>query len=145
MQSRYKDICIALINDAEEDMKSAKILVDNSIYSKSIYHSQQCVEKMLKSILALNAIIITDEHKVSDKLALLFSKFNQIKEIIQEARKLERHGSRPRYPLFYDPIKPIWEPSKEYKKSDAEEAIFIARKVYTTILEFIKEKYNINK
>ncbi|MBI4454005.1 HEPN domain-containing protein [Candidatus Woesearchaeota archaeon] len=145
MQSRYKDICIALINDAEVDMNAARILLDSKIYSKSIYHSQQCVEKMLKAMLALNAIIITDEHNVSDKLTLLFSKFNQIKEVIQEARKLERHGSRPRYPLFYDPIKPIWEPSKEYKKNDAEEAITIADKVHNVIFNFIKEKYGITK
>lgn len=145
LQSRYKDICIALINDAEVDIKSARILLENDIFSKSIFHSQQAVEKMIKSVLALNAIIITDEHHVSDKLALLFSKFNQLNEVIHEAKVLERQGSKPRYPLFHDPIKPIWEPSKEYKKSDAEIAINTANKVYNTLLSFIEKKYGVNK
>ena len=116
MQSRYKEICIALVIDAKDDIKAAGILLKNDIFSKSVYHSQQAVEKLLKAVLALNGILITDEHVVSDKFSLLFSKFNQVKEVAAEAKFLERQGSKTRYPLFHNPIKPIWIPSKEYKK-----------------------------
>jgi len=143
LQSRYKDICNALILDAKEDLKAAKILLANAIYSKSIFHSQQTVEKALKSALALNAIFITDDHVVSDKFSLLFSKFNQIKEVAEEAKFLERQGSKTRYPLFHNPIKPIWIPSKEYKKEDAEKALQKAQFVLDKILNFLKEKYKI--
>ena len=143
LQSRYKDICNALIIDADEDMRAAEVLLKNSIYSKAVYHSQQVVEKYLKAVLALNAILITDDHVVSDKFSLLFSKFNQVKEVAAEAKFLEKQGSRSRYPLFRDPIKPIWIPSNEYKKQDAQKAIEKARFVKDKINIFLKEKYNI--
>lgn len=144
LQSRYKDICNALIIDAKEDLKAAKILLDNSIYSKSVFHSQQVVEKALKAVLALNAIFITDEHVVSDKFNLLFSKFNQLKEVAEEAKFLERQGSKTRYPLFHNPIKPIWIPSREYKNQDAEKALQKADLVLKKILGFLKDRYGIN-
>src|SRR3989338_5658998 len=100
--------------DAIDDLKAADVLLKNNIFSKSVYHSQQAVEKSLKAVLALNAIFITDEHVVSDKFSLLFSKFNRVKEVADEAKFLERQGSKSRYPLFRDPIKPIWIPSREY-------------------------------
>jgi len=143
LQSRYKDICNALIIDAKEDQKAAKVLLDNSIYSKSVFHSQQIVEKALKAVLALNAIFITDEHVVSDKFSILFSKFNQVKEVAQEAKFLEQQGSKTRYPLFHNPIKPIWIPSIEYKKPDAEKALQKADFVLTKIIGFLKDKYGI--
>ena len=143
MQSRYKDICNALITDSKEDLKAARVLLDSSIYSKSVFHSQQIVEKALKAVLALNAIFITDEHVVSDKFSMLFSKFNQVKEVAEEAKFLERQGSKTRYPLFHNPIKPIWIPSKEYKKQDAQLALKKAEFVLEKILNFLKEKYGI--
>ena len=143
MQSRYKDICIALMIDAIDDLKAADVLLKNNIFSKSVYHSQQAVEKSLKAVLALNAIFITDEHVVSDKFSLLFAKFNRVKEVADEAKFLERQGSKSRYPLFRDPIKPIWIPSREYKKDDAIKAYDKANFVLTKITEFLDEKYNV--
>ena len=143
MLSRYKDICIAFMIDAEEDIKAAGVLLKNNIFSKSVYHSQQAVEKSLKSVLALNGIFITDDHVVSDKFSLLFSKFNKVKEVAEEAKFLERQGSKSRYPLFRDPIKPIWIPSKEYKVEDAKKAFDKANFVLNKITEFLAEKYNI--
>lgn len=143
MQSRYKDICAALITDAKDDLNAADVLLKNSIFSKSVYHSQQAVEKSLKAVLALNAIFITDNHVVSDKFSILFSKFNKLKEVADEAKFLERQGSKSRYPLFRDPIKPIWIPSKEYKKEDAGSAFKKAKFVLGRILEFLEEKYDL--
>ncbi len=143
MQSKYRDICNALIIDAREDLKAAKVLMEKGIFSKSVFHSQQAVEKFLKSVLALNSIIITDEHKVSDKFSLLFSRFNSLDKVAEEAKYLERHGLKSRYPLFGDPIRPIWIPSEEYKKEDSEKSLKKARFVEEKIINFLKEKYNI--
>ena len=97
----------------------------------------------LKAVLALNGIFITDEHVVSDKFSLLFSKFNTVKEVADEAKFLERQGQKARYPLFRDPIKPVWIPSKEYKKEDAAKAFEKADFVLKKIAEFLDEKYNV--
>lgn len=87
MQSRYREICVALITDAKEDIKSADVLLKNKF--------------------------------------------------------LERQGSRARYPLFRDPIKPIWIPSEEYKKHDAAKAFGKANFVLEQIMGFLYEKYNL--
>lgn len=129
--------------DAKDDMKAADVLLKNAIFSKSVYHSQQAVEKSLKSVLALNGIFITDDHLVSDKFSLLFSKFNTVKEVAAEAKFLERQGSKSRYPLFRDPIKPIWIPSKEYKKDDAKQAFDKANFVLQKITMFLGERYDV--
>ena len=57
-----KEIAEALMIEARSDMDAAKLLLDGEIYSRPIYHSQQAVEKAMKSCLALTGWIITDDH-----------------------------------------------------------------------------------
>ncbi|HDN65218.1 MAG TPA: HEPN domain-containing protein [Methanosarcinales archaeon] len=40
-----------------------RLLLDGEIYSRSIYHSQQAVEKAMKSCLTLAGRITTDDHQ----------------------------------------------------------------------------------
>jgi HEPN domain-containing protein len=57
-----KEIAEALMIEARSDLDAAKLLLDGGIYSRSIYHSQQAVEKAMKSCLALAGRSITDDH-----------------------------------------------------------------------------------
>jgi HEPN domain-containing protein len=143
LQSRHKDICHAFMLDAQEDLLASEVLLKSNIFSKSVYHSQQVVEKCLKAVLSLNGIMITDDHVVSDRFSLLFSRFNQVATVIDYAKALERHGMRPKYPLFGDPIKPIWIPSREYRKIDASQSFDKAVFVMGRIKKFINEIYRI--
>ncbi|HDJ38214.1 MAG TPA: HEPN domain-containing protein [Methanosarcinales archaeon] len=87
------------------------------IYSRSIYHSQQAVEKAMKSCLALAGRIITDDHRVSDRFANTFR--GMPAEIVGDAKFLEHQGTRSRYPLFRDPSRSMWIPSRKYTGDDA--------------------------
>ena len=45
-----KDIFEALIVESQSDSRSAKLLLEGKEFSRSIYHSQQAVEKALKAV-----------------------------------------------------------------------------------------------
>ena len=38
-----------LLESAEEDLKSAKVTLNGGLFRISAFHSQQCVEKLLKA------------------------------------------------------------------------------------------------
>ncbi|PXF58694.1 MAG: hypothetical protein C4B59_12750 [Candidatus Methanogaster sp.] len=102
--------------EAKSDPDAAKLLLDGEIYSRSIYHSQQAVEKAMKSYLSLAGRIITDDHRVSDRFADIFREMPV--EVVRDAKFLEHHGTRSRYPLFRDPSRSMWIPSREYIRDD---------------------------
>jgi len=138
-----KEIAEALMVEAKSDLDAAKLLLEGGIYSRSIYHSQQAVEKAMKSCLALAGRIITDDHWVSDRFIDTFREMPNTLKIVRDAKFLEHQGTRSRYPLFRDSKKPLWIPSKEYTKDDANSAYKKAEYVFNAILEFLKDKYEI--
>ncbi|MFH1510727.1 MAG: HEPN domain-containing protein [Candidatus Woesearchaeota archaeon] len=143
MQSRHREICAALMIEADDDFKAAETLMKAGFHSKTVYYCQQTVEKALKAALAMNGITITDEHMVSGHFNLLFSRFNQLKGVVENAETLEAQGSKPRYPIFGDPVNEIWIPSQKYKGADCQKAIKTARFVLEKITAFLKEKYGV--
>nr|QNO45151.1 hypothetical protein GMDKAGHH_00004 [Methanosarcinales archaeon ANME-2c ERB4]QNO46047.1 hypothetical protein OOGCPJEC_00032 [Methanosarcinales archaeon ANME-2c ERB4]QNO50332.1 hypothetical protein NFHCAOLN_00002 [Methanosarcinales archaeon ANME-2c ERB4] len=74
--------------EAKSDPDAAKLLLNGEIYSRSIYHSQQAVEKAMKSCLALAGIIITDDHRVSDRFADIFREMSGTVQKSSDSRTL---------------------------------------------------------
>jgi len=58
-----KEIAEALMVEAKSDLDAAKLLLEGGIYSRSIYHSQQAVEK---AEYVFNAILefLKDKYKI---------------------------------------------------------------------------------
>ncbi len=135
-----KQIFEALMVEAQSDMQSAKLLLDGKEFSRSIYHSQQAVEKAMKASLVLTGIIITDDHWVSDRFMQAFLAMPDIKNLIRDAKYLERQATKSRYPLFTDAERPIWIPSREYSEHDANDAYRKAVTILKAIKQFLKEK-----
>ncbi|MEA1869310.1 MAG: hypothetical protein U9N09_04055, partial [Euryarchaeota archaeon] len=69
------------------------------------------------SCLALAGRIITDDHRVSDRFADIFREMPV--KIVRDAKFLEQQGTRSRHPLFIDPSRSMWIPSREYTMDDA--------------------------
>ncbi len=130
--------------EARSDIRSAKLLLDGTEYSRSIYHSQQAVEKAMKSSLVLTGIVITDDHWVSERFLKSFSVMPDILNLTRDAKYLERQATKSRYPLFTSVEKPIWIPSQEYTEYDANDAFRKAIAILKAIIQFLKEKHNIS-
>lgn len=76
--AELKSIFEALMLEANSDMRSAKLLLDGAEFSRSIYHSQQAVEKAMKASLVLTGAIITDDHWISDRFKQVFPEMPDI-------------------------------------------------------------------
>jgi HEPN domain-containing protein len=109
---------------AEEDLKSAKVLVENSIIQTSLYHSQQCAEKTLKAILIYYDQVVPKTHDLThlSKLAILLTPQCEIS--IKDSIFMTSYSWKYRYPGEGD----------DPDLSDAEEAIDAAE----TLLNDIK-------
>jgi HEPN domain-containing protein len=139
-----KQIFEALMLEAQSDIRSAKLLLDGTEFSRSVYHSQQAVEKAMKASLVLIGIVITDDHWVSDRFIKAFPEMPNISNLIHDSKYLERQATKSRYPLFTSAERPIWIPSREYTEHDAEDAYRKANTILRNIKQFLKEKDNIS-
>ena len=132
----------AFITESRLDMLSAKLLFDKEIYSRAVYFAQQSSEKAIKSCLALRNII-SGEHKVTVFFEEEFrNDFDSevFAEILRNARELEVHGIKTRYPLFSRSDMPLWIPSQEYTEEDAREAIRKSSFILDSLEKFIKSQ-----
>ena len=83
---------------AEQDLKSAKLLLANKLTSPAIYHTQQCAEKALKAFLAYKNMIVPKSHNL-DELCLKCCELDQVFDTIyMNAIDLNGFDVRFRYP-----------------------------------------------
>ena len=130
---------------AKGDLKSAKDLLSAEDYADSVFHSQQCSEKIVKVILVLENTFVR-EHIVSEIFArTVLPKAGNRKEIlikiIDTLRDLEEHWVRPRYPLISE--LEVWNPLNEYKKEDAQNAIEKATFIFESLTTLLRDRYKI--
>lgn len=130
---------------ASNDLKSAKILLEEEQHADSTYHSQQCAEKITKTFLILEDNFVTDHRVVKILRKVMKNKFEinpEFRKILKNIRELEKHWIKPRYPFIGKKL--IWDPEKEYTKEIAKEALEKAEFVFNTLKEFLKEEYDFN-
>jgi HEPN domain-containing protein len=56
---------------ADENLRSAKILLESDLYNPCLQNVQQAVEKMLKALLAESAIKIRKTHSINELVTIL--------------------------------------------------------------------------
>lgn len=98
----------------------------------------------MKASLALTGAIITDDHWVSDRFKQVFPEMPDMHNLIRDSKYLERQAIKSRYPLFTNPEKPIWIPSREYNQYDASDAHKKANTILKIIIQFLREKHSIS-
>ncbi len=54
------------IKYANENLDSAKVLLESELYNPCLQNVQQCVEKSLKALLVEHSIIFYKTHRISD-------------------------------------------------------------------------------
>jgi HEPN domain-containing protein len=131
---------------AKEDLRSSKVLLENGLYADSVYHAQQAAEKIVKSILLLNDIIIVEQLVASHFVSTIVSKSpdewsEKLSEIAKDLIDLEKEWLRSRYPMRK--FGKLVIPSSLYDLKKAEELHEKARTILETILAYAEEVYGI--
>lgn len=121
---------------ADEDLRSARILLHEKIYNQACFHSQQCVEKYLKGLLLLH-----NDHKPKlHDLKELFSKciHSNVLELIpfrERVATLSLYYAPTRYPDAIIGSLPDRLPNNK----DAEEAIEIAEDITKLVSKLVQK------
>ena len=84
------------------------------------------------------------DHWVSDRFRQAFPEMPDMHNLIRDSKYLERQAIKSRYPLFTNPEKPIWIPSREYNEYDANDAYKKANSILKNITQFLREKHGIS-
>ena len=119
-----KDECKRWISFAAEDLQIAELALKERIYNQVCFHSQQCVEKILKAYLLAEDKIYPKTHKLAELMASLES--DSLEDLATQIIALDRFYIPTRYPDTLPGALPEGMPSEK----DAVEALNIARKLF---------------
>ncbi|MGY0287219.1 MAG: HEPN domain-containing protein [Candidatus Methanodesulfokora washburnensis] len=127
---------------AKEDLRSSKVLLENGLYADSVYHAQQAAEKIVKSILLLNDIIVAEHLVASHFVSAIVSKSpdewsEKLLDIAKDLIDLEKEWLRSRYPMRK--FGKLVIPSSLYDLKKAEELYEKARTILETVLAYAEE------
>lgn len=93
-----KDNYSVWLKFAEEDMVSAKALLERKIYNQVCFHSQQAVEKMLKAYLKSKKIMPPKIHSLLELLQMCSEEDDTFSWLQEACRYLSRFYLSARYP-----------------------------------------------
>lgn len=131
---------------AEEDLKDASLDIDNSRFPSSVFHSQQCAEKVCKAILSSLGIESGKTHFPSSVLELMVIRGNKLQlsikemktlgQIINYSKLLESQKESPRY--GWETVDKIIMPSEIYDANKAGALFMNAKEVMELGRKFLK-------
>lgn len=134
-----KEIAKAFLIESEVDLEVARLTFLNSFYSRTIFFSQQAVEKAAKATLVLFRVLSSD-HNTAAIFRAIFTKgpLPESDKISDAIEHLEKYGARARFPLFQRQDLPLWIPSREFKEPEAFQALANAEFVYRSLQTFLE-------
>jgi HEPN domain-containing protein len=124
---------------AQGDLASAKILMDNSRYAHSCFHSQQSAEKAMKALwYALDADPWGHSIKnlLRDLKTVDLKTFEKVRHVEKEATVLDRFYITTRYPNGL----PDLTPEDAYIEEDAVECLEKARRILDTVGQVLGDR-----
>lgn len=120
-----REEAVRWIEDGNNDISTAKLLLENGKFSPSAFYSQQAAEKIMKGLLLAHNEVSWG-HSVLSLLKMFAEAVDvDIQEIEVAARELDRHYIPSRYPDAY----PSGGPSDYYTDKIAKEAFSCAQKI----------------
>lgn len=109
---------------AHEDSRMAELALKEKIYNQACFHSEQCVEKVIKAFIIHKGRIHPQSHKLADILTYLGKSI--FDDLEAEIISLDRFYIPTRYPDALPGMLPEGLPSEK----DAKEAIEISKLVF---------------
>jgi len=126
-----KDETKRWLDYADENLKSAKLLLDNKLFNPCLQNAQQAVEKMLKAVLVEFSIKFKKTHSINELVMMLAENHLDINLVEEERELLDSIYLPSKYPL--GGILPDFEPDEQICKS----CIAIAERVKETVLALL--------
>jgi len=96
---------------ADENLKSAKVLLDNKLFNPCLQNAQQAVEKMLKAVLVEFSIKFKKTHSTNELVMMLAENHLDINLAEEDRELLDSIYLPSKYPL--GGILPDFEPDEE--------------------------------
>lgn len=118
---------------AQLDLQSAQVLLNERIFNEVCFHSQQCVEKVLKACLVSQGTNVPRTHRLIDILQETLERYTHLDKFLNDCLILDQYYIPTRYPDAVIGIKPSGLPSQE----DAEEAVRIAQTIFSEVQQLI--------
>lgn len=116
---------------ADENLMSAKVLLDNMLFNPCLQNAQQAVEKMLKAVLVEFSIKFKKTHSTNELVMMLAENRLDINLAEEECELLDSIYLPSKYPL--GSILPDFEPDEQICKS----CIAITERVKESVLALL--------
>ncbi len=117
---------------ADENLKSAKVLLDNKLFNACLQNAQQAVEKMLKAVLLEFSTKFKKTHSTNELVMMLAEKHLDINLAEEERELLDSIYLPSKYPLAG--ILPDFEPDEQI----CEKCIAIAGRVRESVIALLR-------
>jgi HEPN domain-containing protein len=117
---------------ADENLESAKVLLDNGLFNPCLQNTQQAVEKMLKALLLEFAIKLKKTHSINELVMMLAENDLDINLTEEDRELLDSIYLPSKYPL--GSILPDFEPDNQTCKK----CIAIAERVKDSALALLR-------
>jgi len=141
----YRDFALAFWKIARDDLERAEDAMQEKAFSYVVFHSQQCVEKIVKALLETKEIFSRD-HDVSDLFVLYFLKPEKGEDqrkvfynILDSLEWFKGKWSASRYPFLKDGKVVI--PSEDFTDIEASIALTRAKSIFHEISILLKKEY----
>lgn len=110
-----KDQTKVWLEYADENLKSAKVLLDNRLFNPCLQNAQQAVEKLLKALLVDFVIKFKKTHSTNELVMMLAENHLDINLTEEESELLDSIYLPSKYPL--GSVMPDFEPDEQVCKS----------------------------
>lgn len=144
-KERLNKIATAFLKESQSDYEAVSILIKNNKYSLSVYHAQQCIEKILKACLAAEGKIGIYKHEIFNFfIETLGNRFreDEIKILKDNIPELEEEWAATRYPGWDN--EQIWIPSERYTLEDAREMEARMEASSKILKAFLEERHGLS-
>lgn len=122
------------INFADEDLRSANVLLKEGIFNQGCFHSQQCVEKSLKALIESKEKV-PKIHKLGDLVEFCLRLGFPIENYRTDFEFLDKFYTSTQYPFIVGML-PGGLPTRE----DAEKSLHTANKIYDFVRRVLSEE-----
>lgn len=126
--TNYKQQAERWLKQARDDLETAQALLKLNKFSAACFYAEQSAQKSIKGFLISHKKIRVAIHSITELLKESSQINNKFKILIDDGKKLDKHYLTTRYPDALP--ESTLAPFEAYTKSEAKEALVIAKKIF---------------